>query len=106
MLNKNTKKSPRIEGSHFSCTGKMEMDNFCCVNSSLSLFCFYFVISLRKKNYGVRVLIVEPPPTPHTSQYAFSWTTPPLSEPTYFTDAARGITSLAQKLRPILAEMH
>ena len=38
------------------------MDNFGCVNSSLSLFYFCFVTNLQKKVYGVRTLTAEPPP--------------------------------------------
>ena len=63
---------------HFLTTGEIYLDNFDCLNSSLSLFCFCFATNLRKKKiYGVRTLTVESPPSPHLSQYAFSWTTPP-----------------------------
>ena len=40
----------------------MGMDNFGCVNSSLSLFYFCFVTNLQKKVYGVRTLTAEPLP--------------------------------------------
>ena len=46
----------------------------------------FFVMKLQKKNYGVRRLTVETPPTPNTSQCVFSWTTLPLPERTYFMD--------------------
>ena len=38
MSNQNTKKNPRIEVALFNCTEEMRMDNFGCLNSSLSLF--------------------------------------------------------------------
>ena len=65
MLNKNAKKSPEIEGAIFERTGEMEMDNFGHLNSSLYLFCFFLVTNLRKKNYHVRTLTVEPSPHPY-----------------------------------------
>ena len=42
------------------------MENFGCLNSSLSLIYFYFAISLqkKKKNYGMCTLTVKPP-LPH-----------------------------------------
>ena len=65
MLNKNTKKSPEIKRELFNCTGEMGMDNFGCLNSSLILFCFYFVTNLRKKIYGVLTLTVKPSTPPY-----------------------------------------
>ena len=44
-----TQKNPGIEVAHFNCTGEMRVDNFGCLNSSLSLFYVYFVTNLRKK---------------------------------------------------------
>ena len=58
------------------------MDNFGCLNSSY----FYFVTYLPKKTYGVHTPTKEPLLSPHTSQYAFSWITPPASERMYFID--------------------
>ena len=52
----------------FFCTRNMGMNNFGCLNSSLSLFYFYFVKNLRK-NYGVSTLTAEPPSTPHEPIY-------------------------------------
>ena len=74
MSNQNTKKSPGMEFALFDCTGVMGMDNCGCLNSSLSLF--LFCNEPAKKKYDVRTPTAKPPP-PHTSQYAFSWTTPP-----------------------------
>ena len=84
MSNQNTKKSPGIKVALFNCTEGMGLDNFGCLNNSLSLFYCYFVSNLPKKNYGVRRLTAEPPSPPNTSQYAFSWTTPLPTECTYF----------------------
>ena len=64
MSNQNTKKSPGIEVAFFKCTGDMIMDNFDYLNTSLSLFSFYFVTNLRKKNYGVRTLTAQSPAPP------------------------------------------
>ena len=47
--NQNTEKSPRIDDALFNFTGEMGMDNFECLNSSLSSFYFYFVTSQQKK---------------------------------------------------------
>ena len=47
ILNKtveqNTKRSPGMKGALFNCTEEMEIDDFGCLNSSVSLFYFYFV---------------------------------------------------------------
>ena len=78
MSNQNTKNRPKVEFSLFNYTGEMGMDNFGWLISSLSFF--LSVTNLRKKNYDVRTLTGEPyppPPLPHTSQFAFSWTTAP-----------------------------
>ena len=64
MSFKNTKKSHGITGALFNCTGEMRMDNFSCLNSSISLFCFYFVTNLRrkkKKKAYVRLQLSLPP---------------------------------------------
>ena len=70
-MNKNTKKTPKIEAALFNCTGEMGTDNFGCLNSSLILLCFYFVKNLQK-TFGVCTLTVEPSPLPHTCHYGFS----------------------------------
>ena len=36
---------------HFLTTGEIYLDNFDCLNSSLSLFCFCFATNLRKKKF-------------------------------------------------------
>ena len=59
--NQNTKKSPGIEGVLFNCTGKMGMDNFGCLNSSLFLFLFC------NEHYGVPLLTADSP-FPQTNQ--------------------------------------
>ena len=38
-----------MKGALFNCTEEMEIDDFGCLNSSVSLFYFYFVANLRKK---------------------------------------------------------
>ena len=45
-------------------------------------------MNLRKIIYGRRTFTGEPPPhpSPHLSQYTFSWTTSPHSQRTYFID--------------------
>ena len=50
----NVKTPRRAQGSRlrFNCTGKIGINTFGCLNSSFSLFCFYFVTNLRKKLYG------------------------------------------------------
>ena len=75
MLNQNTKKSAGIEFALFDYTGEMGMDNFGCLNSSLSLF-FFKRICGKKFIMYVRLQLNLLPPS-QTSQYAFSWTTPP-----------------------------
>ena len=55
------KKNCRIKIAFFNYMGEMGMDNFSCLNSSLSLFCFYFVTSLRKKVYLCLQLNLPPP---------------------------------------------
>ena len=65
MLNKNAKKSPEIEGAIFKCTREMEMDNFGHLNSSLYLFCFFFVTNLRKKIMTYVLLQLNLPPHPY-----------------------------------------
>ena len=73
MWNKNTKKSPRIEVALFNFTGEARMDNFGCLNSSLYfLFCNDFAKKKLWRTYAYRC--------------AFSRTTSPPSERTYFTD--------------------
>ena len=48
---------------------------------------FLFCNEPAKKNYNVRKFTAEPPrPSSHTSQHAFTWTTPPPSERTHFMD--------------------
>ena len=69
ISNQNTKKSRGIAFALFNCTGEIGMNNFGYLNSSLSLFDFYFVMNLRKKNC-VRTL--TEPPSPHTSLRDFS----------------------------------
>ena len=55
------KKNCRIKIAFSNYMGEMGMDNFSCLNSSLSLFCFYFVTSLRKKVYVCLQLNLPPP---------------------------------------------
>ena len=78
------KKNCRIKIAFFNYMGEMGMDNFSCLNSSLSLFCFYFVTSLRKKVY--LCLQLNLPPSPHISQYSFSWITSPHFGHAYLMD--------------------
>ena len=69
MSNQNTEKSPGIEFALFSRTCEMRMNNFGCLNSSLSSFYYYAYNE-------------PPPPPPYTRQYAFSWATCTLSNRT------------------------
>ena len=94
MSKQNTKKSPELEGVYFNCTGEIGMDNFGCLNSSLSLFYFYFVTSLQKKIVACVRLQLNLP-LPHRSQYAFIWTTPPLFDSTYFMDGPLVLESIS-----------
>ena len=55
-------KSPGIEFALFNYTGKMGMDNFGYLSSSLSLF--LFCNESVKKNYDVRTLTAELLPSP------------------------------------------
>ena len=64
MSNQNIKKSPGIEFALFKCTHKMRINSFGYLNSSLSLFYFYFATNLQKKIYSVRTLTAEPPLSP------------------------------------------
>ena len=77
MSNQNTKKSSGIKFAFFNCAGKMGMDNFGCLNSSLSLFYFYFATNLRKKKLWRTCGCNWTSPSPYTSQYAFRWTAHP-----------------------------
>ena len=77
MSNQNTKKSPGIKSACFTVWGEVGKDNFDCEDTSLSLFYFSFVTSLQKKFMTYVCFPVEPPPSLHLHQYAFSWTTPP-----------------------------
>ena len=63
MSNQNTKKSPEFKCAPFNWAGELEMDNFSCLNSSVSVFYFYFVTK-NIVNYGVHTLTVEPPSSP------------------------------------------
>ena len=66
-----TPRRPLGWGCFFDGAGKMWMDNFGCLNSSLSLFYFYFVTNMRKKKkYSVFTFTV-------TNHHAFSQTTSP-----------------------------
>ena len=47
--NQNTKKSTGIKFALFNCTGKMRMDNFGCLNSSLFFVLFLFCNKPAKK---------------------------------------------------------
>ena len=76
MSNQNSKKSPGIDCALFNCAEKN--DNFGCLNSSLSLFYFYFVTNLRKKIWRTCSYSWSSH-SHHTSQCALSWTTPPPS---------------------------
>ena len=78
MLIQNSKKSFGIKVVLFQCMGVMETNNFACLsNSSRSFFYFYFVKNLWKKNMAYVRLQLNLPFSPFTSQYTFSWTTPP-----------------------------
>ena len=68
----------------FNCTGEMGMDNSGCLNSSYALF--LLCNEPAKKNYGVRTLTAETPPSPQYEPVDFSWTTLPSSKRTYFMD--------------------
>ena len=85
-MNKNTKKSPGIEGALFYCTREMGMDNFGCMNGSLYLFCFFFCKKPAKKNYGVRTLTFELPPPPIRVRTLLAGPHLHLSERRYFMD--------------------
>ena len=61
ISNQNTKKSRGIAFALFNSTGEIGMNNFGYLNSSLSLFDFYFVMNLRKKIAYVRLLNPPPP---------------------------------------------
>ena len=62
------------------------MDNFGCLNSSLSLFYFYFATNLRKKIYVVHTLTAESPPSPLRASTLLARPPLPLFERTYFID--------------------
>ena len=62
-------KSPGIEFALFNYTGKMGMDNFGYLSSSLSLF--LFCNESVKKNYDVRTLTAELLPSPSQEQIHF-----------------------------------
>ena len=85
MSNQNIKRSPRIRFALCRCTREMGMDNFGYLNSSL-----YFISVFKgtcKKNLWRTYAYSRTFPSPHTSQCAFSWTTPfPPSERMYFMD--------------------
>ena len=74
ILNQNTKKSPGIKGTLFNCTGEMGMDNFGCLNSSLSLL--LFCSKTAKKIYGIHTLTADcnhpppPPSAPHSTLHS------------------------------------
>ena len=61
ILNKtveqNTKRSPGMKGALFNCTEEMEIDDLGCLNSSVSLFYFYFVANQRKKIMAYRCIL-------------------------------------------------
>ena len=84
MSNENTKKSPGIECASFNCMEEIEMNNFAVWIAHSLLFCFYFVMNLRKNIYIAYIRLLLKLSLPHTSQYAFSLTTRSSSERTYF----------------------
>ena len=77
----------RIELALFNCTGRRRRE-WIILAIWIAHFIFYFVTNLRKKLMAYVHLQLNLFPSPHsyTSQYAFSWTTPPPSERTYFMD--------------------
>ena len=86
MSNQNNKKSSGIEDVLSNCTGKMGMDSFGCLNSSLSLFYFYFVTKLRKKIMAYIRLQLNLPPHPTRASTLLAGQSLLPSKRTYFMD--------------------
>ena len=84
MSNKSTKKSPVIEFALLTVQERWEWIILAISEARFNLF--LFCNKPEKKIYGVRTLTAEHSPSPHTSQYAFSWTISHHSVCTCFMD--------------------
>ena len=80
----------------------MGMDNFGHLNSSLSLFYFFFVTNLQNKLWRTYAYSWTSP-HPYTSQYAFSWTTSSPSSVSALWMTQKSTSGLKQKKNVIIS---
>ena len=102
ILESKYQEEPWVQGAIFNCTAPyvIGMDNFGCLNSSLSLFHFYFVIYLQKKLCCMHAYSWS---TLHTSKYTFTWSNPPHSKTNWWPQKGFIISTQFKMLQSMFA---